>query len=120
MAALKILDGKVVVELDWWEKLAARRSHLTIPTRVISGVSVVDDACVAAGSARRFPGTRIPGLTHTGTITAEDGTRAQTFAVCHGRGPGIVLELEHATVNRIVISTSQAENYARELSRLVC
>lgn len=122
MAVLKITDRQVTVALDWWEKLAARRSHLTIPTRVITGVSVIEDACGLAHAVparRRVPGTRIRGVTNTGTFTAVDGTGASTFAVCHGNGPGIVLELESATVNRIIISTPNAEDYARELSQLV-
>jgi len=122
MAVLKITDRQVTVALDWWEKLAARRSHLTIPTRVITGVSVVGDACGTARSVpagKRAPGTRIPGLISTGTFTAADGTGSSTFSVCHGKGPGIVLELKSATVNRIIISTPNAEDYARELSALV-
>lgn len=115
MAALNITDGKVTVELDWWEKLAARRSHLTIPRRAIRGVVVVEDACAAAGAGRRESATRIPGVTYTGTVGAEDGTRQRTFTVCHGHQPGLVIELSDATVDRIVISTSRAHDYAREL-----
>lgn len=121
MAVLKITDRQVTVALDWWEKLAARRSDLTVPTRAITGVSVVDDACGTARAVpagRHVPGTRIRGVTSTGTFTAADGTGESTFAVCHGKGPGIVLELESATVKRIIISTPQAQAYARELSLL--
>ncbi|AGF71423.1 hypothetical protein [Corynebacterium halotolerans] len=115
MAALNITDGKVTVELDWWEKLAARRSHLTVPRRAIRRVTVVDDACSAAGEGRRESATRIRGLTYTGTVGAEDGTRQRTFAVCHGRQPGLVIELADVTVDRIVISTARARRYAEEL-----
>ena len=50
MAVLKINDRQVTVLLDWWEKLAARRSHLTIPTRAIAAVEVVEDACAVAST----------------------------------------------------------------------
>lgn len=122
MAVLRIDDRQVTVLLDWWEKLAARRSHLTIPLRSITGVKVVENACGTENSqlnAPRAPGTRIRGVTNTGTFTAVDGTRSSTFSVCHGTGPGIVLELDSATVNRIVISTPRAQYYAQELSRVV-
>ena len=122
MAVLKINDRQVTVLLDWWEKLAARRSHLTLPPRAITAVEVVEDACAVAStrdSLRRAPGTRIRGLTNTGTFTAADGTRASTFSVCHGAGPGIILELDSVTVNRIIISTPKARDYAHELSRVV-
>ncbi|WP_040084769.1 hypothetical protein [Corynebacterium humireducens] len=121
MAVLKISDRQVTVALDWWEKLAARRSHFTIPTRVITGVSVVDDACGlahAVPAGRRAPGTRIRGVTNTGTFTAADGTGASTFAVCHGSGLGIILELKSATVNRIIISTPLAGKYAEQLAEI--
>ena len=58
MAVLKITDRQVTVTLDWWEKIAARRSHFTIPTRVITDVRVVEDACsLAAAVPARRPGT---------------------------------------------------------------
>ncbi|MDO5669216.1 MAG: hypothetical protein Q4G50_04380 [Corynebacterium sp.] len=122
MAVLKITDRQVTVTLDWWEKIAARRSHLTIPTRVITDVRVVDDACSLARAVpahKRAPGTRIKGVTSTGTFTASDGTGAQTFAVCHGKGPGILIDLQSATVNRIIISTPRADEYVEELARIV-
>ena len=58
-------------------------------------------------------------MTSTGTFTANDGTGAQTFAVCHGKGPGILIDLKSATVNRIIISTARAGEYAEELARIV-
>lgn len=122
MAVLKITDRQVTVSLDWWEKIVARRSHLTIPTRVITDVRVVEDACSLASSVpahRRAPGTRIRGVTSTGTFTSADGTGDQTFVVCHGSGPGILLDLKSATVNRIIISTPNAGVYARELDRII-
>ncbi len=115
MAALNISDGRVTVELDWWEKLAARRSHLTVPRRAIRQVTVVEDASAAAGDGRRESATRIRGLTYTGTVGTEDGTRLKTFAVCHGRQPGLVIELSDVTIDRIVISTAQARYYAEQL-----
>ncbi|GAB3695313.1 hypothetical protein [Corynebacterium nasicanis] len=122
MAVLKITDRQVTVTLDWWEKIAARRSHFTIPTRVITDVRVVEDAARLASAVparKRAPGTRIRGVTNTGTFTATDGTGARTFAVCHGTGPGILIDLKSATVNRIIISTPQADRYAAELARVV-
>ncbi|MGP6174799.1 hypothetical protein [Corynebacterium sp. A21] len=119
MAVLKITEQRVTVELDWWEKIVARRSHLTVPRRAIRTVTLVDDACIAAGEGRRVSATRLRGLTFTGTIAAEDGSRASSFVACHGRGPGIVLELKSATLDRIVISTDSAREYADQLGPVV-
>ncbi|MGD7003109.1 hypothetical protein [Corynebacterium halotolerans] len=115
MAVLKITDHRVTVELDWWEKLVARRSHLTVPRRAIESVEVVEDASDAAGEGRRVSATRVRGLTYTGTVSAEDGSRSSSFLVCHGRGPGIVLQLRNVTLDRIVISTPAAHSYAAQL-----
>lgn len=118
MAVLNITDQRVTVELGWWEKLAARRSHLTVPRRAIESVQVVEDASDAAGWGRRVSATRVRGLTFTGTISTEDGTRLSSFLVCHRRGPGIVLQLRNATLDRIVISTPAAYDYAARLGAM--
>ena len=39
--------------------------------------------------------------------------------MCHGKGPGILIDLKSATVNRIIISTARAGEYAEELARIV-
>lgn len=116
MACLSIADDRLTVTLDWWEKIVARRSHLTIPLRVITGVSCVDDTREALGSGKRTSATHIPGFTYTGTMNR--GTDERVLAVCHRRGPGIVLELEDATYSSIVLSTPNAEHYAGQLESL--
>lgn len=115
MARLAIEQDRVRVHLDWWEKVALRRSHLTIPLRSITDVAVVDNAGKALGEGRFEQATRIPGLTAVGTLSAEDGSGDRTFAVCHRRSPGLVLDLQSATFNRVVLSTPLAEDYARLL-----
>lgn len=119
MATLHITDKKVIVELDWWEKLAAHRSHLTIPTRTVVRSEAVDDvfALPYIAQGKREPATRIKGVTSTGTYL-QDGD--SIFAVCHGSSPkpGIVIELRGATVERIVVSTpslEQARDYVAAL-----
>lgn len=112
MARLAIEQDRVRVHLDWWEKLALRRSHLTIPLRAIADVAVVANAGEALGEGRFEQSTRIPGLTAAGVLSAEDGSGLRTFAICHRRGPGLVLDLRSATFHRIVLSTPLAENYA--------
>ena len=67
------------------------------PRRAIRQVTVVEDASAAAGDGRRESATRIRGLTYTGTVGTEYGTRLKTFAVCHGRQPGLVIELSDVT-----------------------
>lgn len=117
MARLAIEPDRVRVHLDWWEKLALRRSHLTVPLRSITDVVVVDDAEAMLGDGRFEHSVRIPGLTAAGTLTTEDGTSQRTFAVCHRKQPGLVLTLQRATFHRIVLTTGQADNYAEQIRR---
>ncbi|MDK8450345.1 hypothetical protein [Corynebacterium mastitidis] len=125
MAYLQITGQQVTVTLDWWEKLAAHRSHLTIPLRAIVSARAVGDvfALPEIRSAARASGpgvsaTRIRGVTTTGTFDTPEGT---IFAVCHAGGgarggrEGLVLELDKATVDYIVVTTPQARRYAQRL-----
>lgn len=115
MARLDIAADRIRVHLDWWEKLAVRRSHLTIPMHAVEHVDVVSDAGAALGDGRYEHATRIPGITAAGTLTTEDSEGRRTFAVCHRNLPGLVLTLNRATYHRIVLSTSHAEGYARQI-----
>ncbi|KQB87302.1 hypothetical protein [Corynebacterium lowii] len=128
MAYLQITDKQVTITLDWWEKLAAHRSHLTIPLRAVTNARAVEDvfalpeihaAAQASGSAASA--TRIKGLTTTGTFQTPQG---KIFAVCHagsggrsGRSgrEGLVLTLDKATVDYIVVTTPLARRYAEQL-----
>ncbi|WIM68016.1 hypothetical protein QP027_01040 [Corynebacterium breve] len=117
MAQFSIKHDRLTVTLRWWEKLAARRSHLTIPLRAIRGVSCVADPLTELGVGQRHGATHIPGWTYTGTMSQDPGGRV--LAVCHRKGPGIVLELADATYSKIVISTPHASEYAQKLQKIV-
>lgn len=120
MADLAITDERLTVTLGWWEKLAAGRSHFTLPLRTIVGVGVCPSTTETAGvrgdTQRRLQAIRIPGVTATGVYANED-TGDETFLVSHRDGPGIVLDISGATVDRIIISTPHAERYVDELVR---
>lgn len=118
MARLDVQPDRVRVQLFWWEKAAIRRSHLTIPRRAITGVTVVTDTWDAVGEGRYEQSAKVPGLTRSGTVVSEDGSGDRTFALCHRRGPGLVLHLQGATFRRIVLSTpglEAAEQYAEAI-----
>lgn len=125
MAYLQITDTQVTITLDWWEKLAAHRSHLTVPMRAVVGARVVEDVfelpeirSAAQASGPGVSATRIKGLTTTGTFHTPQGT---VFAVCHsgagtkGGRAGLVISLDKATVDYIVVTTPLARCYAAQL-----
>ena len=119
MAELKITQKHLTIHLSWWEKLGARRSHLTVPLRAIRGIQVVDDALgsVEASGARGL--TRIPGLFAAGTHMVEtdaESNHENAFSVCRRKDPGLVIELDKVSIGRIVVSTQDARRYASELA----
>ncbi|BAC17247.1 hypothetical protein HMPREF0290_2944 [Corynebacterium efficiens YS-314] len=119
MAELKITQKHLTIHLSWWEKIGARRSHLTVPLRAIRDIQVVDDALgsVEASGARGL--TRIPGLFVAGTHTSErdeESNHENVFSVCRRKDPGLVIELDKVSIGRIVVSTQDARRYASELT----
>ena len=123
VAELKITKKHLTVHLSWWEKIGARRSHLTVPLRAIRNIEGVDNV-IDSVDYRSAPGgsrglTRIPGLFVAGTRACE--IRAQEdheheFSVCRRNNPGLVIELDNVSIGRIVVSTQNAERYASELA----
>src|SRR5216683_7582547 len=55
----------------------------------------------------RLPGTGLPGVIMVGTWRE---AQRVTFAVCHGRGPAVVLELTGQRYDRIVVTVENPED----------
>ncbi len=119
VAELKITHKYLTVHLSWWEKLGARRSHLTVPRRAIRNIEVVDNVIDSVDVPGRKGVTRIPGVFIAGTRAYEIKERTaqeSVFSVCRKNHPGLVIELENVSIGRIVISTKNAQHYASELA----
>lgn len=122
MASVKLTDQLLTMQLLWWEKLAAHRSHFTVPLRAIKEVRVVDDVYAESAVAlgRRIQATRLvsPVQLTMGSLQDQDGV---VFAVCRGSSPmaGVVLELEGMTVARIVFSAPDAAQKAERIAALL-
>jgi hypothetical protein len=112
MANLAITDDTLTVQMSLGEKAEALHRDLSVPRSAVTGVRVVDDGLDEVHGLR-MPGTAIPGVVMVGTWISRDGS---TFAVCHGRGPAIVIDLAGAHVDRIVMTVDNPEEAARELS----
>jgi hypothetical protein len=106
MANLRIDDDNVTVELSTAEKVEAVHGDVIVPRRSIVSVRVVDDA-MAEVRGLRAPGTGLPGVIMVGTWR---DLKRTTFAVCHGRGPGVVLELVDGPFDRIVITAENPDD----------
>ncbi|AKK10269.1 hypothetical protein [Corynebacterium uterequi] len=117
MARLDITEDRVRVHLDWWEKLLMHRSHLTIPLRSVAEVQFLADTARVVEGMVFEQSTRIPGVTVSG-VTREAGGR-RSFVVSHRGQPGIEIQLRSVTFDRIIVSSSAADEYVRELERRI-
>jgi len=61
----------------------------------------------------RLPGTGLPGVIMVGTWRE---AQRVTFAVCHGRGPAVVLELTGQRYDRIVVTVENPEDVVARLT----
>lgn len=121
MAELRINNRIVIVHLSWWEKLSARRSHLRIPRKAIRNIQVVDNVISSVDRPIKRTGRlRIPGVFVAGTHAYVNETLSENeFSMCRKNEPGLVIELENISIDRIVISTPNAHRYADELMAAV-
>jgi hypothetical protein len=111
MADLIIDDRVVVVSLSAMEKVEALHGDVTVPRSAVTGTRIVPDG-MAEVHGIRAPGTGLPGVIMVGVWRSGTGT---TFAVCHGREPAIVIELDGAQFDRIVVTVGDPEQVQRAL-----
>lgn len=100
MAQLELDGATVTVRLSALEKVEALHRDVSFPSSAVRTARAVPNA-LAEVHGLRLPGTGVPGLLLVGTFLAA-GTR--TFAVCHGSGPGVVLDLHDEPFDRLVLS----------------
>lgn len=112
MANLVVTDDTLTVQMSPAEKAEALHRELTDPRSAVTVVRVVADG-LAEVHGLKMPGTGLPDVIMVGTWISSEG---RTFAVCHGRGPAIVIGLAGQHVDRIVMTVENPEEAATELS----
>lgn len=112
VANLVITDDTLTVQMSRAEKAEALHRDLTVPRSAVTGVRVAPDG-LAEVHGLKMPGTGFPGVIMVGTWISAEGS---TFAVCHGRGPAIVIDLTGQHVDRIVMTVDNPEEAVTELS----
>lgn len=112
MASLLINDDMVTVELSTVEKLEAVHGNVTVPRSAIVNAMVVPDG-MAELHGLRMPGTGLPGVIMVGTWRDNE---TLTFAVCHGRGPAVVIELADQVYDRLVVTVDDPDQIAASLT----
>src|SRR5579863_2389047 len=119
VARLLIDQRRVTVRLSALEMLEAFHRHVTVPrTAVIAAREVPDGMAELRGRIAGIgwravgTGTSLPGVMMVGTIRDGYGL---TFAVCHGSGPAVVLDLAGQTYDRIVLTVADPGAIVRRL-----
>ena len=111
MANLLIDDHAVTVSLSALEKAEALHGDVRVPRAAVVRARAVPDG-MAEVHGLRMPGTGFPGVIMVGTWRTPHGS---TFAICHGSGPAVVIDLQGEPYDRIVLT---AENPHEAVARL--
>ena len=111
MGHFHVEGSDLVLQLSALEKLAGFRGDIRVPVSTVRQVRWVADPWHELRGIRA-PGTGWPGVIAVGT---RRGSGIKDFAVVHGKGPGIVVELEGAEFNRLVVTDNAAEGRAAEM-----
>lgn len=106
-----INDGTVTIQLSMAEKAESLHRDLTVPRSSISGVRVVSSAEDEVHGFK-LVGSGIPGVIMVGTFRSSERS---TFALCHGNGRGIVIDLTGEHYDRVVLTIDNPEQAASEL-----
>jgi hypothetical protein len=112
MASLVISDETVTVAMSRAEKAEALHTDLTFPRSAVAGVRSVPDG-MSEVHGLRLPGTQFPGVIMVGTWRSADGI---TFAVCHGHGTAIVIDLTGQHYDRVVMTVENPDDATARLS----
>ena len=113
MASLIVDGSDLVVKMSEFEKFEAVHSDVHVPLAAVRSVRMVDDAWPELRGIRA-PGTGIPGVVAVGT---RRGSFGKDFAVVHGTGAAVVVELDGAAYSRLIVTTLDAESIAAEIQR---
>ncbi len=101
MATLRVEGDELVLALSGIERLEAFWwGDVRVPRTAVTGVRAVADPWPEL-RGMRAPGTGWPGRIAVGT---RRGSFGKDFAVVHGRGPAVVVELEQAAFSRLVVT----------------
>ena len=104
MTTVMISDGKLMIEVQGWDKLWALKSSLEIPLEHVKGVRSAKDERV---QGIRAPGTYFPGIIAAGSFhqigkhvfwDVHDAERAIAIDLHDERYTTLILEVEHPEV----------------------
>ena len=108
VAMFEIESGELLLRLSWVEKMEAAHGDVRVPLTSVAAVRAVVTAWPELRGVRS-PGTGIPNMIAVGTRRGRFG---KDFAVVHGKGPAVVVELEGAKFERLIVTVEHADGMA--------
>jgi hypothetical protein len=109
---IRVTGEQVEVRLAWWQKLLGLLRNIRVARADVSDVHVVQDPVREAMRSGIKVGLRVPWLCYIARTIRLD----EAFVVRRGV-PGLSFAVDNATpLHRVLVSTRQAEELARELS----
>lgn len=115
MARLRLDGDELVLDLSGLEKVEGFHGDIRLPRSSVREVRATEDPWSELRGIRA-PGTGVPGVVAVGT---RRGGGHKDFAAVHGTGSAIVVELEGADFDRLVVTEDDAVAAADELRRQV-
>ena len=112
MARLSVDGDELLLDLTGFEKLEGFHGDIRVPVSCVREIRATDDPWSELRGIRA-PGTGIPGVVAVGTRRGGH----KDFAAVHGKGPAVVVELEGADFERLVVTEDDAATAADELRR---
>ncbi len=97
------------------EKVEGFHGSIRVPVSTVRQVRSVDDPWSELRGIRA-PGTGVPGVIAVGT---RRGGGIRDFAVVHGQGSALVVDMDGAEFGRFVVTEEHAQAVATELQRQI-
>lgn len=113
MTNITTADGKLIVEVQGWDKLWAFKSRLEIPLEHVSGVRIATDERVRG---IRAPGTYVPGVITAGTFHQ---IGRKVFWDVHHPERAIAIDLHDERYTTLVIEVAEPEAAICEIQRAI-
>jgi hypothetical protein len=111
VASLAVDRDTVTLRLSWLEKLGALHGDIRLPRSSVSAVRVTDHPWRELRGIRA-PGTGVPGLISLGT---RRGAGVKDFAAVYRNRRAVVVEVDGAEFNRLVVSVDEPDAVRRLL-----
>jgi hypothetical protein len=115
MARLRVDGDELLLDLSGLEKMEGFHGNIRVPLSTVREVRVAEDPWSQLRGIRA-PGTGLPGVIAVGT---RRGSGMKDFAAVHGKRPAVVVELEGAEFERLVVTEDDAESEAAALRRSI-